>query len=315
MSPNAFCSYWTCKCGSWTFCPKEQCHGCGRAPPKRDVQWIRRTKQPNQPTPPKAKEVKADADGFVVEGKSKKERRAAKRAAAESAETPEKSTRNPGSEGDDTSMGDEENADKLAEATQELADLEAVPESVRKLVPDFDAKVAAAKAKKEAAQQSKRDAKPWKWRVLDAEKQAKKAISARVKVDNDAEALHKEILEKQAELARLAQSRPQLLLDEETAKQKFAAIKAEGAPQPPPVVVVQAPAVPGEIRTRLVAFRDRFAGLPAAFSANTHKRELDEMFQQINCMCQAEELPAAPPAQILPPQPVAPDGNGAAPMG
>ena len=176
-----------------------KCFGCGAEPNKKTKRFL---KTSNADAPPSE-----DSDGYIEVGGTKKQRRKAKAKAKREAESGSKQTDESAATGSDAPGGPEADEANVAEATDEhrevseqIGALEAMPKVARGFVADFDRKLEELKARKAEMDKERKGAKPWKWRLLAAQRQVDRANERKNKTQTDIDETEKQIAEMQRKL-------------------------------------------------------------------------------------------------------------------
>ena len=195
-------TYWVCSCGRWNWASKTECIGCHAPPPD----WIVQLRAHNG----KKSEAPRNADGdgpkpslpldaFVEQPVGKRPQakaRAQARVAAEAAAVSRAANaQRDGEPAEVMEVDDDEphGTDCLEDARQKVSEYEAVGTKARASIPDFDLLLAAARSERDELQRSRRAARPFRWRLVEAESNAKAKSDARSLAQSHLDSLRGEL--------------------------------------------------------------------------------------------------------------------------
>ncbi len=256
--------FWVCRaCWGWTWEPKAACHHCGctRHRRSRAQRGGRNNDSPNSGH---------DEYGFVRVPAGRRGRRQAMQAANKLADASSGSV-NSGTDAFELDTG----ARTPNSAADEVRLLAAIPAASRKLVDQFDQRLAAAKARANEEAQAKRNDKPLRRRVLDADRLVSKAAQAKQRAVDDIAKLKQDIADINLRVEEQEASLRQATAKHTEAVASAAALKHEyaregGAALLPPHALVM-----------VQGLQTQLASLPGAFFANNHHAALSAIGSQV----------------------------------
>ena len=210
--------YWVCKCSSWTWASKPQCHGCGKAAPS----WSQQRKAvatsengvgDNVPRSANGENPARDAplQSWVVLPKGRRKQRRARKEATLAADQVEPRV-------EEVVLCEDEKMDdtaspsvpqQLEAARKKLAEFEAIGESAREAIPGFDVLLGAAREQRDQLQRDRKASRPVQWRLVEAQRSAKAKADAVERTQKqlfslrkEADTIQEKLAEQESELAR-----------------------------------------------------------------------------------------------------------------